>query len=87
MVIVVVVRLALVIRVAVMNSVQCINCCHLNLKAADRMAYQGCGVCIHDVPCTYYSAKAERHCNLFEQTTKEIVDKRVVWLRARNGNQ
>lgn len=68
-----------------MSSVQCINCLHLNLKAAERMAYQGCGVCAHDVPCTYYSAKAERQCNLFEQASKDAIDKRIDWLRGRNA--
>lgn len=85
MAIAVAVRPVLVTQVVAVTSVQCISCHYLNLKAAGRMAYQGCGVCSHDVPYTYYSAKAERQCNLFEQATKEAIDKRVAWLRGRDG--
>lgn len=64
-----------------MANVQCVNCSYLNLKAAGRMAYQGCGVCVHDAPCTYYSANSERECSKFETAAADVVAMRVEWLQ------
>lgn len=64
-----------------MDNVQCVNCSYLNLKAAGRMAHEGCGVCAHDAPCTYYSAMSERECAKFKSADVEVVAMRIEWLQ------
>ena len=65
------------------SEMRCVDCSMFSFKHNEEMARQGFGTCKYREHFMTFSATRERDCVTYNPESKDVIDKRMAWLRGK----